>query len=207
MLDPQTFDQTLPNLYPFAIPIVDLAYRAIHLRWFSGPATANPLFGVFKASRFVPDQGAFLSLYFALDAETAVREGNQEFFRLLGTTAGNQLAKAGALRPEPLWMVGMHLQLTRMLDLRLSTVRAALGIGSDSDIQMPWIAAPTLTPTQLLGQAVHAGGYFEGIVFPSVQRAGGDCIVAFPDRLAPTSHIDYRGFIGPSGTMPDRRIP
>ena len=207
MLNPQSFAQTVPALRSLAIPIVDLAFRAIHLRWFPNPSMSNPLFGVLKASRYVPDQGAFLSLYFALDAETAYREGNQEFYRLIGSPAGEQLAKAGALRPEPLWSVGTHIQMARMLDLRLGFVRTALGIVSDADIQMPWNAVSAATPTQVLGKAVHADGFFEGIVFPSLQNSGGVCVVAFPDRLLPTSHIDYRGFVGPSGVMPDRRLP
>ncbi len=207
MLDPNTFAQTVPALRAFATPLVDLAFRAIHLRWCPDLATSNPLLGVLKASRFVPDQGAFLSLYFALDAETANREANQEFHRQWGTPAGVQLAKAGALRPEPLWSVGTHLQLARVLDLRLGSIRTVLGIGSDSDIQTPWIAVPMPTPTQLLGSTIHADRFFEGIVFPSVQRQGGVCLVAFPDRLLSTSHIDYRGFVGPLGTMPDRRLP
>ncbi|MGL6094780.1 MAG: hypothetical protein ACRC7O_03115 [Fimbriiglobus sp.] len=73
-----------------AVPLRRLVYRAIHLSWFDPLAKASPLFtrsGVRSRLSAAPT-GAPEALYAALEADTAFREFNQNYFQALQTPPG-----------------------------------------------------------------------------------------------------------------------
>jgi hypothetical protein len=87
-------------------------------------------------------------------------------------------------------IIGIHLRVSRLLDLQDNTTRTQLGILSDTELVGAWRFMPN-PPTQLLGDSVFKDGFFEGIVFPSAQNPGHSCIVVFPGRLSAVSRIDF----------------
>ncbi len=87
-------------------------------------------------------------------------------------------------------MIGAHIRASRLLDLRDPLTRLQLGIHSVTEIIAPWKGVPN-APTQVLGDTVFNDAYFEGIVYPSAQHPGHDCVVFFPTRLLPASRIDF----------------
>ncbi|HTU24803.1 MAG TPA: RES family NAD+ phosphorylase, partial [Pirellulales bacterium] len=107
------------------------------------------------------------------------------------TPAGQGLIQAGALRPDPVVMIGAHVRAAHLLDLRDPLVRNQLGIQTVMETLAPWKGVPN-APTQILGEAVFNDGHFEGILYLSAQNPGHDCIVLFPTRLLATSEIDFR---------------
>jgi hypothetical protein len=76
------------------------------------------------------------------------------------------------------------------LDLRDPLTRLQLGIQTVTDLLANWKGVPNL-PTQLLGDTVFNDGHLEGILYPSVQNPGHDCLVIFPTRLLAVSRIDF----------------
>src|SRR5947199_6373133 len=103
MLSPANLGPALTALRTQAVPMTGLGFRSIHLQYFANFTTAQPLFmaaGGVAGTRYVPPGGP-QSLYLAIDADTAHREGNQTYFQTASTAAGLVLVKAGALRPDP----------------------------------------------------------------------------------------------------------
>ena|ERR1700722_14204804 len=190
------------------VPFTGLMYRTLHLHWFHSFATAQPLFSAAggSGSRYVPPGGP-AALYAAFDFDTAYRETNQIFFQTLATPAGQALADAGGLRPDPVVLMGIHANVSRLLDLRNPNVRQHLNIVHDGELLIPWKNAAVATATQELGQVVHDDDYFEGVIYPSAQNAGHDCLVLFRIRLLPASRIHFLGFHNHPVTLPDAAIP
>ena len=87
-------------------------------------------------------------------------------------------------------MIGVHVRVSRLLDLRNPLTRLQLDILNVLEILGPWKGVPN-APTQVLGEAVYNDNYFEGIVYPAVQNPGHDCLLIFPNRLLPTSRVDF----------------
>ena len=182
-----------------AVPLRALSFRASHLRHFPNFAAAQPLFaatGGAAGSRYVAPNGP-AALYLALDAETAYRELNRDFYRTARSAAGRSLVRNGLLRPVPCVMLGVHVRVSRLLNLtrsgpRWRQSRAVLGISarSDAELLQPWAGVPN-APTQSLGSEVFNAVFFEGILFPSAQNRGHTCVVLFRDRLLPTSRIHF----------------
>lgn len=192
MLNPPALAPAVVAVRPQAIPVSTVAFRSIHLRHFSNFAAAQPLFaagGGTAGSRYVLPGGP-AALYAALDADTAHREGNQVFYQTANTPAGPALLQAGGLRPDPVVVIGIHIQAARMLDLRDPVIRAHLGILAVAELTGPWRFVPN-APTQILGDTVFNDGHFDGILYPSVQNPGHDCIALFPARLTPPSGLDF----------------
>jgi RES domain-containing protein len=106
------------------------------------------------------------------------------------TPAGLALIQAGGLRPDPVALIGAHVRATRLLDLRDPIARLQLGIATVTELLGPWKGVVN-APTQVLGEAVFTDNYFEGLLYPSVQNPGHDCVVLFPARLAAGSQIDF----------------
>lgn len=213
MLSPPALGPAVEACRPLAVPFRALTYRTIHLRWFQNFATSRPLFtAAGTVSRYAPPGGP-AALYVALDADTAYREGNQDFYRVLSAPggAGQALAVAGGLRPEPLALLGIHVSVGRLLDLSNVSVRQHLGIAADAEVLVPWKGVPAPTPTQALGQAVFGDGSFEGLLYPSAQNLGSRCLVLFPARLLAASRVDFQGFHfvapPPAVTFPGARLP
>jgi RES domain-containing protein len=175
-----------------AAAFVGLAFRSIHLRHFSNFATARPLHctgGGAAGSRYVPPNGP-PALYTSLDPGTAYREGNQLFYLTSALPVGQALVRAGGLRPNPVVLIAVHVRVARLLDLRDPATRNHLGILADAELLAPWLGVPN-APTQVLGQTVFDDGQFEGIVFPSAQNPGHDCLILFRGRLLATSRIHF----------------
>jgi RES domain-containing protein len=192
MLNPPALAPAIAAARPMAVPLLSLLFRSIHLRHFSNFTRANPLFaaaGGAAGSRYVLPNGP-AALYAAFDADTALREGNQAFYQAALGPAGQALIQANGLRPDPVVVLGVHVRVTRLLDLRDPLTRLQLGIQSVVEIVGPWKGVPN-APTQVLGDAVHGDGQFEGIVYPSVQNPGHECLVVFPSRLDPKSRINF----------------
>ncbi len=192
MLNPPALAPALTATRPLAVPLTTLVYRAIHLRHFSNFPAAQPLFaasGGLAGSRYVSPNGT-AALYAAFVAGTAHREGNQAFYQTAGTPAGRLLVRMGGLRPDPVVTIGVDVRVSRLLDLRDPDTCLRLGIHTMNELLGSWKGVPN-APTQLLGDAVFSDGYFEGIVYPSAQHAGHDCLVLFPARLLPASRIDF----------------
>ena len=96
-----------------------LTYRAIHLRHFPKLNVAQPLYapsGGPIGTRYVAPGGP-KSLYLALDAETAHRELNGDFFKLAATPLGALQVQDGLLRPIPSVVLGIHVDVMHVLDL------------------------------------------------------------------------------------------
>jgi RES domain-containing protein len=177
-----------------AVPFRGLTYRTIHLRWFDQFATAQPLFAAAggPGTRYVPPGGP-AALYSAFEMETAHREMNQTFYHTLAGPAGPALAAAGALRPDPATVIGVHLDVSRLLDLRLPVVLQLLST-NNAQLLAPWKNVPNPTATQQLGDAVFQGNWFEGILYPSAQHASHHCLVLFRQRLLAKPAVHFRGF-------------
>lgn len=176
-----------------AVPFRGLTYRAIHLRWFDQFATARPLFtppGV--RTRFVPLNGPEV-LYSAFELETAYREFNQRFFHTLTGPFGPALIASGGLRPDPAALIGVHLNVSRLLDLRSPVVLQLLNT-NNGELLAPWQTVPNPTPTQQLGEATFLDNWFEGVAYPSAQHPGHDCVVLFRRRLLAAPAVHFRGF-------------
>lgn len=190
----------LPNLAPAiqawrpqAISFNAVVFRSIHLQHFADFTKAQPLFaagGGLAGSRYIPPNGP-KAFYAALDTDTAHREGNQTYYQAAATPAGQALAQAGALRPSPVVTIGVHLRVSRLLDLRNPLTRLQLSIQTVMEILAPWKGILN-APTQILGDMVFNDGDFEGILYPSAQNPGHDCIVVFPDRLLAAPALDFR---------------
>jgi RES domain-containing protein len=177
---------------PLARVLAALTFRAVHLRHFAIFAAARPLHaapGGVAGSRYVLPHGP-AALYTAFGADTAHREGNQVFYQAAAAPAGPALLRAGGLRPYAVVMLGLHVRVTRLLDLRDPAIRLPLGVQADAELLAPWRGVPN-APTQMLGDTVFNDGYFEGIIHPSAQNLGHDCLVLFPDRLLATSGVDF----------------
>jgi RES domain-containing protein len=179
-------------LRPRAIPLADLTFRSVHLRHFAHFPTARPLFvagGGAAGSRYVRPNGP-AALYVAFDADTAHREGNQVFYQTAGAPAGPALLRAGGLRPDPVVMLGIHVRVSRLLDLLDPAIRLPLGIQADAELTGPWRGVPN-APTYALGDTVFNDGHFEGIIYPSAQNLGHRCLVLFASRLLPASRVHF----------------
>ncbi len=176
---------------PQAIPLTGVTFRSIHLQHFANFQAAQPLLaaaGGATGSRFILPQGP-VALYTAFDAGTAHREGNQVFYQTASAAAGPALMRAGGLRPDPVVLIGTHVRVSRLLDLRDPAVRQSLGT-TVGELVGPWRLIPN-APTQILGNTVFNDGQFEGIAYPSAQNPGHDCLVLFPARLLPASRVDF----------------
>lgn len=188
MLNPLALVPGLAAARPQAVALDALVFRSVHLSHFSNFAAAQPLFAVAggaSGSRYVRRNGP-AAWYAAFDADTAHREGNQAYYQTHASAAGQALIRAGALRPDPVVILGVHIHTFRLLDLRDALVRLQLGIQTVLEILMSWKGILN-APTQVLGEAVFHDGHFEGIVFPSAQNPGHDCVVLFPTRLLATT--------------------
>jgi hypothetical protein len=160
MLDPPALLPAVTAARALAVSYTGLAFRAIRLQYFANFAAVQPLFtapGGPAGSRYVPPNGP-AALYVALDPETAYLEANQNFYRTARTSAGRALVRSGLLRPDTEVIIGVHLRLSRILDLRRATARGrrsrrALGIRSDRELLGPW-AGIANAPTQVLGADV-----------------------------------------------------
>lgn len=177
-----------------AVPFRGLTYRAIHLRWFDQFATAQPLFTAAggPGTRYVPPGGP-AALYSAFETETAQREMNQTFYHTLASAAGPALAAAGALRPDPAAVIGVYLDVSRLLDLQDPTVLQLLST-NNQQLLAPWKNVPNPTATQQLGDAAFQGNWFEGIRYPSAQHTNQYCVVLFRQRLRTNPAVHFRGF-------------
>ena len=183
----------------FPNPFRRLAYRAVPLRHFSDFIVVRPLFCApagSAGSRYVVPNGP-AALYVALDADTAYRELNQDFFRTARGPLGRSLVRDGQLRPVPCVLLGILIRTSRLLDLTRTHLlgrrtRRLLGISNRSDAELlrPW-AGLSDSPTQMMGNEVFNDGFFEGIIYPSAQNVRHSCLVLFRDRLLPASRIDF----------------
>lgn len=169
------------------VELDSLLLRSIALRHFMPPRTPSPLHAAgSNGSRFVPAGRSYPSLYAAFDAETAHREGNQPFYAVLARGVG----PGGLNPPEEAVMIGVRFKLGRILDLRDREIQARLGTSAE-ELAGGWKLVPD-APTQILGDAVHASGDFEGLLYSAVRNPGGTCLVVFPDRLIEGSIVDFR---------------
>jgi hypothetical protein len=166
------------------------AYRSIALRHFLPPKTPAPLYAATSGAlgtRFVSPVGPAASLYMASSAETAHREGNQIFYQALENFRGDLI---NLNPPAEVVLIGIHVRLVSMLDVRDPEVMARLGTNRD-ELVGPWKTVHD-APTQRLGDAVAANGGFEGLIYVSAQDLGGTCMVVFPGRLARGSFVLFR---------------
>lgn len=197
-----------------AVPLRGPVYRAIHLSWFDPLATANPLFTrAGSRSRYLPaaPAGKPEALYAALDADTAYREFNQDFFQAAQTPPGAHAVAAGVLRPEPGVVIGVWLDLSRLLDVRDPAVQNSLNT-NPAELALPWKGMRNPSATQHLGEAVFVGNWFEGILYDSIQHPGFACVVLFRQRLLSNPAVHFRGYqagTSPSGasSIADAAIP
>lgn len=196
MLNGLALAHAVAGCQPQAISLRRLLYRAIHLSWFDPFAGARPLFTRPNVrSRFLASgvAGAPEALYAALEADTAYREFNQDYFQATLTPVGAGAIAAGIVRPEPVALVGVQFDLVRLLDVRNAAVQGQLNT-SPAELAGAWKSARNPTPTQQLGEAVFAGNWFEGIVYESVQHSGFSCIVVFRQRLLANPGAHFHGY-------------
>lgn len=167
MLNPPVLAAAIAAARPQAVPLTAVVFRSIHLRHFSNFAAVQPFLagaGGLAGSRFVRPNGPAV-LYAAFDADTAYREGNQAYYQMVAAPSGRALIAAGALRPDPIVLIGAHVRASRLLDLRDPLIRVQLGIQTVMELVAPWKGVPN-APTQLLGDAVFNDSHFEGILYP-----------------------------------------
>jgi hypothetical protein len=170
--------------------IDSIVYRSIALRHFLPPKSPDPLFASLpgrQGSRFVPPGESISVLYAAFEAETAHREGNPDFYQILGDPG---LDLSTIIPPEEVVFIGIHIRLSSLLDVRLDEIASRLET-TGGELTSPWRMIPD-APTQRLGLAVHGSGDFEGLIYRSAQHAGGSCLVLFPNRLMPGSRVFFR---------------
>lgn len=154
-----------------------------------------------SGTRFVPPASPTPSLYLALDADTAHREGNQRFYKLLAVGGGG-LVETGGLRADEVVLLTVFVDAARLLDTRDGGVQAAVG-GSPAELAGVWAGVPD-APAQRLGHAVAADGGFDGLVYDSVRNPGRACLVLFPDRFGPGTRVDFRST---TPGLADARLP
>ena len=176
-------------------------YRSIALRHFLPPELPRPLFASppgKQGSRFIPPDKPISALYVALEAETAHREGNPAFYQIL-EEPGFDLSTTA---PTEAVLIGIYARLSALLDVRSSGILGRLHT-TDEELASRWRMVPD-APTQRLGSAVHNHGDYEGLIYPSAQHAGGNCLVLFPDRLQSSSEVRFRSM---TMGVPDARVP
>jgi hypothetical protein len=100
------------------------------------------------------------------------------------------LIRSGGLRPEAAVVIGVRARVARLLDLRDPVIRQQLGILGQAEITGPWKNVLN-APTQVLGDAVFNDSQFEGMLYPSAQNPGHDCLILFRLRLLPGSRVDF----------------
>ena len=159
MHNPPALTQAVGAAQNRAISVRSVSYRASHLSHFSTFAAAQPLFcagGGAAGSRYVAPHGP-AALYVALDADTACRELNQDFYRTARSPGGRSLVRSGQLRPVPCVLLGVLVRVSRVLNLTRANrhwrqTRLLLGIStrSDAELLQPWAGVPNAA-TQVLG--------------------------------------------------------
>jgi RES domain-containing protein len=196
MLKQPALGQAIASLRPRAIGFSGVGFRSIHLRHFSNFTTVQPLHaagGGLAGSRYVLPGGP-ASLYMAFDAETAHLEGNQVFYQTSAASGGPALRRSGGLRPDPVVILGIFVNGSKLLDLTNSNVQQTLKL-TKAALLGPWLGVPS-APTQVLGEAIFQDGHFAGIIYPSAQNLRHKCLCVFPARLniAPlaTTDVDFR---------------
>jgi hypothetical protein len=204
MLNGTALAQAIVACQPQAVTLRRVLYRAIHLSWFDPFAAARPLFTApHVRSRYLPTAvaGAPEALYAAFEADTAYREFNQDYLQAAQTPAGAVAVAAGLLRPEPVSLIGVQIDVLRLLDVRDAAVQNRLST-NPPELAAPWKNVRAPTATQQLGEAVFTGNWFEGIVYDSVQHPGFACVVLLRQRLLANPAVHFRGY--QAGTAPNR---
>jgi hypothetical protein len=177
-------------------------YRSIALRHFLPPKSPAPLFASLpgkQGSRFMPPGEPISALYAAFEAETAHREGNPDFYQILGDPG---LDLSTIAPPEEVVLIGIHMRLVSLLDVRSDEIASRLETTGE-ELTSPWRMIPD-APTQRFGLAVHGDGGYEGLIYQSAQHVGGSCLVLFPDRLMSGSRVLFRSR---TPGVPDARLP
>ena len=90
-------------------------------------------------------------------------------------------------------LLRLKCRLIAVLDLTDETVRAGLGL-TMAEVLAPWLlwggdTSAARSPTQELGEIVHASMRFEALIYPSTKDPKGRCLAVLPDRLRPGSAI------------------
>src|SRR5438046_2969040 len=104
---------------PQAGGLATVVFRSVHIRHFTNFAIVDPLHaapGGLAGSRYIPPNGP-AALYTTLDSQTAYQEGNQVYFQTAASAAGAALLRAGGLRPDPVVVLGIHMRVSRLLNL------------------------------------------------------------------------------------------
>jgi hypothetical protein len=203
MLNGPALAHAIVGCQPGAVGLHRLLYRALHLSWFDPLASARPLFtrpGGRSRYLSAAPVGKPEALYAALEPDTAYREFNQDFFQAPQTPAGARAVAAGVLRPEPGVMIGVRLDVSRLLDVRDPAVQKALNT-NPAELAAPWKNVRRSTATQQLGEAIFVGNWFEGILYESVQHPGFACVLLFRQRLIANPGVHFRGY--QAGTWPN----
>lgn len=204
MLNGHALAQAVAACQAQAATLRGILYRAIHLSWFDPFSVARPLFTApHVRSRYLPTgvAGSPEALYAAVEADTAYREFNQDYIQAAQTPAGAIAVAAGLLRPEPASLIGVRLDVLRLLDVRDAAVQTQLST-NPAELAAPWKTARAPTPTQQLGEAVFVGSWFEGILYDSVQHPGFPCVVLFRQRLLANPAVHFQGY--QAGAAPNR---
>ncbi|WP_165074930.1 RES family NAD+ phosphorylase [Paludisphaera rhizosphaerae] len=161
-------------------PIDSFGFRSIALRHFLHPEKPSPLHASpsrLIGSRFVSPGRTHRALYVALDAETAHREGNQPFY----TVRASGVPPAKLTPPDEVVVIGVHIRVGLMLDLRSAEVQGRLGTSAE-ELAGKWKLIPD-APTQVFGDQLYQAGGFEGLIDESVRNPGGICLLVFPESV------------------------
>lgn len=125
-------------------------------------------------ARYTP-KGAFRTLYFAVDPETALAE-------VLHHHRSQAVPDAQA---TPVTLFACRVDVERLLDLTDRRVRRLLGVslGQLKESWRPQQHAGQEALTQAIGRLVREHG-FQGLLAPSARRRVGKNLALFPERLA-----------------------
>jgi RES domain-containing protein len=123
-------------------------------------------------------------VYASLTPEAAMAEALAHY-RYFGIPIENAMPRV---------FVAISVQLTRVVDLRIASVRRALGIRVSEFAAIDWrreVAVGRVPGTQALGRAADAAG-IEGLVVPSAVSKGHNLLV-LPGRLATGNSLRIHG--------------
>lgn len=129
---------------------------------------------------------------------------NLEVAALFVDTAGQLV---GAAR-DPDLMLTLTCELSRVMDLRIPTVQAALGTDHDEIVSLIHSrhilnARGQLTPTQILGKACYLTGKVSALIAPSAAHSKGFCLDIFPNRLVKGEHVSI---LDSQGSLTDQIV-
>jgi RES domain-containing protein len=176
--DTRRLARAMERCFRYVIPWSGNVYRSTSPKYANTSDLATGAGAKVSGGRWNPP-GSFHTIYASLDPETAMSEALAHFrrFRIPLTSA------------MPRVFAALSVQLTRVLDFRLGSVRRTLRVSVRRFSGEAWWQKQKLGEealTQAIGRLAWEAGW-EGILVPSAAHRGSTNLIVFPDNLDPPS--------------------